>query len=156
MALLYALAALVEGSALGQMARASAWLYPVANLAHVLGAALVVGAIATFDVAVLRRVPAARAVVRAGIPVAAASLVLLLASGTVLFAAEAGPLVRNVAFLAKLGVIALGILNLTLFHLAFSGALKRGEVPAAARLFAAISLAAWIAALLLGRAIAYV
>ncbi|MEP9348457.1 hypothetical protein [Xanthobacter sp. KR7-225] len=156
MTLLYALAALVEGSALGQMARASVWLYPVANLAHVLGAALVVGAIATFDIAVLRRVPAARGLVRAGIPVAAAGLVLVLVSGTVLFAAEAGPLVRNGVFLAKLGVIALGILNVTLFHLAISGALKRGEVPATARLFAAISLTAWIAALLLGRAIAYV
>lgn len=156
MDLLLALAALAEGSALGRLARASVWLYPAANLVHVLGAALLVGAIATFDIAVLRRAPAARAVVRAGMPVAAAGLVLLLASGLVLFAAEAGPLVRNVAFLAKLGFIALGILNLALFHLVFSGALRRGDIPTGARPYAALSLAAWIATLLLGRGIAYV
>lgn len=156
MDLLLALAAFAEGSALGRMARASVWLYPAANLAHVLGAALMVGAIATFDVAVLRRMPAARTVVRAGIPVAAAGLALLVISGIVLFSAEAGPLVRNVVFLVKLGFIALGILNLGLFHLTFSSALRRGEMPDGARTYAALSLSAWIATLLLGRGIAYV
>ena len=156
MDLMLALAALAEGSALGRMARASVWLYPAANHAPVLGAALMVGAIATFDIAVLRRMPAARAVVRAGIPVASTGLVLLVASGIVLFVAEAGPLVRNVVFLSKLGFIALGILNLALFHLAFSGALRRGEMPKGARTYAVLSLAAWTATLLLGRGIAYV
>jgi len=43
-----------EHSGLGHAARSTGWLYPLANLVHVLGAALVVGASATFDIHVLR------------------------------------------------------------------------------------------------------
>ncbi len=44
----------LEQSSLGAAARGSAWLYPLANVSHVLGAALLVGAIATFDIQVIR------------------------------------------------------------------------------------------------------
>ena len=45
----------MQDSELGRIARSSSWLYPLANLIHVLGAALLVGAIAAFDVRVLLR-----------------------------------------------------------------------------------------------------
>ena len=61
----------LEQSGLGAAARGSAWLYPLANLAHVLGAALLVGAIATFDVQLLRGAPHPRTTYRAAMPVAA-------------------------------------------------------------------------------------
>lgn len=151
-----ALAAGLEASALGQAARASIFLYPLANILHVLGAALMVGAIVTFDIAVLRGAAAARAVVRAGMPVAAIGLALQVATGIVLFAAEASHLVRNPVFVAKLAVIGLGLLNITWFHLIFAGSHGRGHTLAGARPYALISLLAWTLALLLGRAIAYV
>ena len=49
------LLALLEASALGQVARSSSWFFPLSNIAHVLGGALLVGAIAVFDVLLLRR-----------------------------------------------------------------------------------------------------
>ena len=49
------LLAAFEASGLGHTARNSVWLYPLANLVHVLGAALLVGSIAVFDILVLRR-----------------------------------------------------------------------------------------------------
>lgn len=150
------LALAIEASALGRLARASIWLYPLANILHVLGAALMVGAIVTFDLAVLRGAAAARAVVRAGMPVAAFGLVLQVVTGVVLFAAEAGPLVRNPVFVAKLAVIGLGLLNITWFHLIFASSYGRGQSLAGARPYALVSLLAWTIALLLGRAIAYV
>lgn len=151
-----ALAAAIEASALGHLARSSVWLYPLANLLHVLGAALMVGAIVTFDLAVIRGAAAARAVVRAGMPVAAFGLALQVVTGIVLFAADASHLVRNPVFIAKLAVIGLGLLNITWFHLIFAGASGRGPSLAGARPYAVISLLAWTIALLLGRAIAYV
>ena len=45
----------IEASGFAQMARSSVWLYPAANIAHVLGAGLLVGAILVFDILVLRR-----------------------------------------------------------------------------------------------------
>lgn len=150
------LAAALEGSALGHLMRESPWLYPLANILHVLGVALLVGGVATFDMAVLRRLPAARAVVRAGLPVAAGGLLLAIASGGLLFAAEASTLVRNPVFVAKLAAVVLGLVNVGLFHLVFAGALRRSEALAGARPYAFVSLVAWMAALLLGRAIAYV
>lgn len=151
-----AMAAALETSAFGHWARASAWLYPAANILHVLGAALLVGAIVTFDVAVLRAAPAARAVVRAGMPVAGLGLGLQIVTGFVLFAAEAGPLVRNPVFVAKLAMVGVGLLNLAWFHLVLGGGRGRAEALAGARPYALVSLIAWTTALLLGRAIAYV
>lgn len=150
------LAATLEGSALGHLARSSIWLYPLANLLHVLGAALMVGSIVTFDLAVLRKAAAAKAIVRAGMPVAAFGLALQVVTGIVLFSAEASHLVRNPMFVAKLAVIGLGLLNITWFHLIFASSYGRGQSLAGARPYALVSLLAWTIALLLGRAIAYV
>lgn len=151
-----AFAVALEGSALGHLMRENPWLYPLANILHVLGVALLVGGVATFDLAVLRRLPAVRAVVRAGLPVAAAGLLLAIASGCLLFAAEASTLMRNPIFVAKLASVGLGLVNVGLFHLVFAGSLRRGEALAGAQPYALVSLMAWTAALLLGRAIAYV
>lgn len=146
----------VERSGLGQAARSTIWLYPLANLAHVLGAALLLGAIATFDVAVLRRMPAAAALARVAIPIATFGLLLQIVSGAVLLSAEASALVRNPAFQLKMAMLLIGLANVALFHGLFGRGLARGGSLDAARPFAALSLAVWVIVLLAGRAIAYV
>lgn len=145
----------LEQSGLGQAARASVWLYPSANLIHVLGAALLLGSIATFDMAVLRRNPAAAALANIAIPIAAFGLLLQVVSGGVLLAAEASALVRNPAFQLKMAMLLIGIVNVVAFHLLAGGGLRRGDLGKA-RPFAALSLAVWVAVLLAGRAIAYI
>jgi hypothetical protein len=123
----------VETSWLGQVARSSVWLYPLANLAHVLGAALLVGSIIVFDVLLLRRRYAeASAVSRYALTIAAAGLLILLLTGPILFSAEATATGRNPVFLIKVALIL-----------------------AAARLRAGVSAGLWIAVLLAGRSIAY-
>ena len=147
----------LEASSLGVAARSAGQAYAIVNTLHVLGAALVVGAIAVFDVLVLvRRGPEAVGAARVAIPLAAAGLALQVATGAVLLAADARATGTNPAFLAKLGFIALGIVNLAVLHARF-GPGWRGAFPAvAARPFAAVSLAAWVLALAAGRMIAYV
>lgn len=144
----------LEQSGLGQAARASVWIYPVANLTHVLGAALLLGSIATLDVAMLRRLPVATPLARIAIPIAAFGLLLQIVSGGVLLAAEASALVRNPAFQLKMAMLVIGILNVAAFHLLAGGGLRRGDLDKA-RPFAALSLAVWVVVLLAGRSIAY-
>jgi hypothetical protein len=145
----------LEQSRLGTAARGSAWLYPLANLGHVLGAALLVGAIVTFDVQVLRRAKNVGVIARAVTPVAAFGLILQIASGTVLLAADAMPVVVNPAFQFKMAMFALGLINVAVFRWRFGGGLK-AEVPLeGATGFAALSLASWLLVLLAGRFIAY-
>ena len=88
-------------------------------------------------------------------PVAAFGLALQVASGTVLLAADAMPVVVNPAFQFKMAMFALGLINIAVFRRRFGGGLK-AEVPLdGATWFAALSLASWLLVLLAGRFIAY-
>src|SRR6266436_7833325 len=144
-----------EHSGLGHAARSTGWLYPLANLVHVLGAALVVGAIATFDIQVLRNPRTAPIVPHTAIPVAVVGLVFQAASGVVLLSAEASTLVKNPAFQFKMAMLIFALGNVALFHRRFGRALKTGAPLDGAQPLAAVSLASWILVLLAGRGIAY-
>ena len=150
-----ALMTALENSALGEAARGSGWLYPLANMAHVLGAALLLGAIVTFDIHVLRRAEGTRILARAVIPIAAFGLVVQAASGLVLLSADAMPVVVNPAFQFKMAMLALGLLNVALFRWRFGSALKKDAPLDGAYGLAAVSLASWTLVLLAGRFIAY-
>lgn len=151
------LLAAFEASGLGHAARNMVWLYPLANLAHVLGAALLVGAIAVFDILVLRRrYGEAAAAGSVAVPLAATGLAIQAVSGVVLFAAEATTIAANPAFLFKMVLLVIGLANVVAFH-AFHrvAALAVAGHRPAARLNAMVSLCVWILVLLAGRAIAY-
>jgi hypothetical protein len=146
----------LEQSSLGVAARGSGWLYPLANLSHVLGAALLVGAIATFDIQVLRRAKNVGVIASAVTPVAAFGLALQVASGVVLLAADAMPVVVNPAFQFKMAMFALGLVNVAAFYWRYGGALKADAPLDRGVGFAAVSLASWVLVLLAGRATAYI
>ncbi|HUE46806.1 MAG TPA: hypothetical protein VMO81_11175 [Aestuariivirgaceae bacterium] len=151
------LLAAYEASALGHGARNSVWLYPLANLVHVLGASLLVGGIAVFDILVLRRrYQTASNAGRIAIPLAATGLALQASSGLVLFSAEATTIARNPAFLFKMTMLVVGLANVAAFHAwhRVSELAEESHGPAV-RLGAIVSLGVWILVLLAGRAIAY-
>ena len=145
----------IEASGFGQTARSSLWLYPAANIAHVLGATLLVGAILVFDILILRRRYAtAQAIAGTALPVAAAGLVLILLGASVLFAAETSALVRNPVFLIKMALAAIALANIALYHLSRRRTVE--GVPSRAPAHAALSAILWIAIVIAGRYIAYV
>ncbi len=147
----------IEGSWLGHAARSLTWLYPAANLGHVLGAALLVGGIAVFDVLVLsRRYAEAVAAARAAVPLAALGILILAATGPVLFAAEAGAIGLNPVFQVKMALLLVGFLNVCAYYF-FRRRDDRGKgaLPPAARFHAIVSVTVWIGVLFAGRAIAY-
>jgi hypothetical protein len=146
----------LEASALGDIARNSAWLFLVVNVLHVLGAAFVVGGIAVFDLKVLlNRGEGAAETGRIAIPLAAIGLLVQIPTGLTLLAVEARALGVNPAFYAKMAFIALGLVNLAVFHGRFGSAMGHGPLPPSARPLAAVSLASWVLTLIAGRTIAY-
>jgi len=148
----------LEASGLGHAARHSGALFAAVNVLHVLGAALVVGSIAVFDLKVIaNRGAGAQETGRIAIPLAATGLLIQVPTGLTLLAVEARALGVNPAFYAKLAFIAVGLANLAVFHARFGSAMHPGgSLPPSARLLAVVSLAAWTLTLIAGRMIAYV
>jgi hypothetical protein len=146
----------LEHSGLGHVARHSAWLYTASNVLHVLGAAFVVGSILVFDVALIgRRFDDAARIGRFAIPIAAGGVGLQVVTGVVLLAPEATRLGVNPAFYAKLIFIAIGLVNVAVFHALYGRKLRAGVMEEGGRGTALVSLAAWILTLGAGRMIAY-
>jgi uncharacterized membrane protein len=137
--------------------RSSAWAYPLANVVHLFGLALLAGGIMAVDLRIMgvwRKLPL-KTMHDALTPFAVGGLLVFALSGTALFAADAKELVRSPVFLAKMAIVGLAILNALAFR-KFSGrALGNGDVPIILRLSAAISLSLWSAAIICGRMIAY-
>jgi hypothetical protein len=115
----------------------------------------VVGAVATFDIQVLRSLREAPVVSHTAIPLAVVGLVFQAASGVVLLSAEASTVVRNPAFQFKMAMLIFALANVGVFHWRFGRALKTGAPLDGARTLAAVSLASWVLVLLAGRSIAY-
>lgn len=148
----------LEASTLAQALRRSAVLYPLVNAAHVLGIGLLLGAIATLDLRLLGAFRGAPLPVLGPplVRVAAAGLGLALATGLLLFSVRPVEYAANPAFLAKLGFILLGLLNVLALRRRWARALAGGGIGPALRLAALVSLLAWLGALLAGRWIAFV
>jgi hypothetical protein len=149
----------IEGSVLATALRGSTWVYPLVNTGHVIGIALLFGAIVPVDLRLIgawRDVPLAQ-FLRVLVPVSAAGLVLAAVFGLLLFAANARDYVASGFFQAKMAMLALGIANALTFH-----ALRRRHVPEdpghdipLQRSVGATSLAVWLAVIVLGRLIGY-
>lgn len=139
--------------------RRSGTLYMVVNAAHILSIGLLVGAILPLDLRLagcFRKVP-----VEVVAPFlsrsAGVGLALAIATGFCLFSVRAVEYAENPAFLAKLGLIALGLLNLLAVHVGrgWKTLTATGLIRPSLRFSAALSVAIWIAAVLAGRWIGF-
>lgn len=142
-------------TAIADWIQQSRWGYAVVNALHVLGIALLVGAIAALDLRLLgwRRRLAVVALARLLQPVAIAGLGLAISAGALLFLADPVDYAAMPLFRLKLVLVALAIANAFAFNL--------GPGPANAssrrqRLAGALSLTLWIAVLACGRFLAFV
>lgn len=146
----------LAGSDLARWA-GSAIVYPVANVLHLLGLVLLLGGIGIVDLRIagaFRALPMA-ALTRALTPLGVTGLLILLASGATLLAADAPATLASATFRWKLAAIALALVNAMLFRRRFAG-LGKGQVAAPpARIMALASLALWLTVATLGRMIAY-
>lgn len=153
------LAEAVGASGFGQWASASPIAYPLANVVHLLGLVMLIGAIGILD---LRLAGAFRAIplaplLRALTPIAIAGLVLMVPSGATMFAADAPSMAGSPIFRVKLLLIALALANAAMFRILWRDRIATWDAapPIAGRLMAVGSIVIWLAIAALGRMIAY-
>lgn len=140
--------------------KASGTLYLVVNAAHILAIGLIVGSILPLDlrlIGVIRRVPLA-AIGPLLSRTAAVGVVLAVLTGLCLFSVRPQEYIGNPAFLAKIGLLTLGIANAAILHLGgrWRMAVETERVVPTLRLQAALSMASWIGAVLAGRWIGFI
>jgi len=148
-------------TALSRAMRQNAWLYPIVEIVHILGFAVLVGSVVLFDLRVLgfaRTLPVA-ALGRHLLRWALASLLLVVPAGLLLFSAHPGELAGNPAFQLKLVLIAAAGLNALAFHVfpyrSVAGWERELPAPRAARLHALLSILLWVGVISCGRLLAY-
>ena len=152
---LEAIADALAGGPFAVWAAESSYAYPAANVVHVFGVALLLGGIGIVDLRLIgwfRAIPL-QPLVRALIPLAIAGFVLLVLSGSILFAADAEALARNGTFRLKLTLIALALANAILFR--WKAGVPAAEPGSGLRLMALGSLLLWATIAVCGRLIAY-
>lgn len=151
-----ALLAAIEGTGLAGWLRASRWGYAAVNGVHVLGLALLVGAVVPLDLRLLGmwRSVDRTALARVLLPVAAAGLAVAVTAGALLFAVRAREYAGLGVVQLKLALVAAGILSALAAHRAGGRWLERAGSRRLA-VHALVSLACWIGALACGRLIAF-
>lgn len=155
----------IEGSALGQAMRQWLWLYPSVEIVHVLGIALLFGSIAVLDLRLLGfgKQIGVKSLARHVLPWTAASFLLIVPSGLLMFVAHASDFISSPIFVAKMGLLLAGGANAALFHATVfrsadvwdAAEMRELRTPPSVRAFGATSLAIWISVIACGRLLAY-
>lgn len=146
-------------TAIASALRQSSVAYPLVNSAHIVGIGMLLGAMVTLDLRLLGAIR--RGTLHELAPllsrVAAAGLLLAMMTGALLFSVQPAHYLGNSAFLLKLPLIGLALLNVVWVHSrsAWRALLAGGPVTPALKAGAFLSLVLWLAALLSGRWIAF-
>jgi len=148
--------AALEGASFAQTLRISRWGYAAVNTAHILGIALLLGAIVPLNLRLFglwSSVPLS-ALARVLVPVAAIGLAVAVTAGFLLFSVRAHEY-SGIEFLqAKIALIALGTLSAVALHAKYGGLLdqtSRNRFTA----HASVSMICWLGAVICGRLIAF-
>ena len=151
----------LEATPLSLAMRSSLWLYPIVEIFHIVGFAMLVGGIAMFDLRVLgaSRFLPVQALGRHLLPWSVASVLMIIPAGLMMFSAHPHEFVDNRVFLLKLTLIATAGINALWFHAGVYRSVVQwntgGAAPVAAQLHALASLVLWVAVICCGRLLAY-
>jgi hypothetical protein len=150
------LLAALETTPLAAALRGSVWLYPLVNAAHIVGIALLFGAVTPLDLRLLGLWPQVPVAVLSRVltPVAVAGLMLALPAGALLFMARAGEYLDSPLFQAKMLVVATALVNALALRWRWSPARAAAPSPGVVA-SAVLSLSLWAGAIVLGRLIGY-
>jgi len=153
-------AAALAASPLAVALRGSSALHAAVASVHLLGVALLVGSIAVLDLRLLglsRALPLRRLAAHV-LPWTAASFLLIVPSGLLLFLARAEELIGSPLFALKMMLLLAAGTNAAVFHaVVFRGAAAWDvdlPPPWQARVCAALSLLIWVSVVVCGRMLA--
>ena len=155
----------LEASGLGQAMRQWLWLYPAVEIVHIAGIGLLFGSIVVLDLRLLglsRSIPVA-SLARHVLPWTAASFLLIVPSGLMMFTAHATDFISSPVFAVKMCLIMAALLNVGIFHAVTfrtadvwdSPQMRNLKPPPSARLAGALSLVLWTSVIACGRLLAY-
>jgi hypothetical protein len=133
--------------------QASPWAYPVLEIVHIFGIAMLLGNLVLLELRVFGRgaaLPVAE-LARLSLGVAAAGFSLAAASGLLMFSTQPGELLANRAFTLKMLLLLVAGCNAAVFHM--RGSLQRLDRTAKALML--VSTLVWLGVLSCGRWIAY-
>jgi hypothetical protein len=154
------LGALQDGALVGALRR-SHWVYPLVNTGHIVGLALLFGAIVPLDLRLVgcwRRIPLG-VMARTLLPVAIAGLMLAAATGALLFSVSAVKYAGTTLFQVKLLLVLAAGTNALLLHRAAAwGAWQHGELIGTTprlQVAGALSLGLWLSTIIAGRMLGY-
>lgn len=136
--------------------RQSALVYPLVNALHIVGIALLFGAIVPLDLRLIgwrRRAGAVDDVAALLLPVAITGLMLAVAAGVLLFATDARGYAASTPFRVKLLLLSAALLNAV--ALRFVPWRSAGPVGLRIRIAAAASILLWFGVIVLGRLVGY-
>lgn len=151
----------LEQSGFGAGIRQSLWLYPAANVGHIVSLVVFAGAVTVMDVRMLGgfHATAPGYVIGRARMFAMIGLLGLLVTGSLLFSAEASHLAVNRVFQIKMALVAIGILNVAVYQFSLrrvvEGLAPGAAIPARARFVGGVSLLLWLVVAGFGRSIAY-
>lgn len=138
----------------------SLWLYPILEIVHIIGIALLVGPAIMFDLRLLgfsKDLPVS-SLARHVLPWSRRGLLLIVLSGLLLFITNAVALWYDPVFLIKILLLIVAGLNAIVFHrFTFRSATPFDDsiLPTAAKVAAGISIIVWLAIIACGRLLAY-
>ena len=147
-----------DGSALGNAIRSSTYIFPILEVFHLLGLAVIGGAVLLIDMRLLgiglRRQPVSE-IARSAQPFLVTSLLVMLISGGLLFTSEAVKCYHHEAFWFKMASLFLAILFTFTIQRKVTMADQSRIVPGSAKLVGLISFILWACVGLGGRLIGF-
>jgi hypothetical protein len=151
----------LEDSSWAVAIRQSLWLYPMLEIVHIIGIALLVGPALMFDLRLLgssKNLPV-DALARHLLPWSRRGLLLIIPSGLLLFITNAATLAYDAVFLVKMLFLVIAFLNALVFHrFILPVILARSEnfaLPRASKVIAVLSIILWLSIIACGRLLAY-
>jgi len=158
--MLQSLSSTLAESALASAIRHSELAYPLLSSLHIVGIGILLGNILLLDLRLLGvlRHSALAEVLSLLSRIAGLGLGLAIVSGLLLFSVQPQHYLRNPAFLLKLALLSLALLNLLLvqYSQSWRQAQSGGQVNSGLKLAAACSLLLWLAIIIAGRWIAFI
>lgn len=142
--------------------RHSRWTYASVNAAHIVGLALLFGAIVPLDLRLmgLRRTVPIQVMTRTLLPLAISGLVLAIVAGLLLFSTRAVEYASMTLFQVKIALVACALLNILLLHRTAQWEAQQTAVdvapPLRLRIAGALSIALWFSVIVCGRMLAFV
>ncbi|RJG06919.1 hypothetical protein D3870_13745 [Noviherbaspirillum cavernae] len=151
----------IANSAIGVAMRSELWLYPIVEVVHIIGFAVLVGSVVMFDLRVLglSKDIAVTALARHLLRWGVTALLLIVPAGLLMFSAHPHDFASNEVFILKLSLIGIAGINAAVFHLGVYRSVSRwntgAAAPGTAKVQAALSMVLWVTVVLCGRLLAY-